>query len=183
MWLEIEALTPVHVGTGELLGPLEYAISGSQVGVVDLGRLFRRDPARAETIGQQLAGTSPTALRSLSLERLLTAKELTDEVLWRYRLPGSEATLAALAGARTQENELRPTMKTPDGRAYLPGTAIKGALRTALIFAWSAASPEWARGLLNLRDHRAANSQAQSVLYSAAYKDPNHDVLRALMIV
>jgi len=182
MWLEIEALTPVDIGTGDLLGPLEYAISGSRVGVADLGRLFRRDPARAEAIGQQLAGTSPAALRSLSLERLLTPKELADEAIWRYRLSGSEETLAALARARTQEHELRLAMKTPDGRAYLPGTAIKGALRTALIFAWSAASPDWARGLLNLRDHRAANSQAQSVFYSPGQRDPNHDVLRALMI-
>lgn len=181
MWLEIEALTPVHVGTGELIGPLEYAISESQVGVVDLGRLFRRDPARAEAIGQQLAGTSPTALRSLSLERLLSAKELAQEALWRYRLPASEATLAALGRARAQEHELRPTMKTPDGRAYLPGTAIKGALRTALIFAWSAASPEWARRFLNQQKPGDANKEVQRMLYGAR-QDPNHDMLRALMI-
>jgi CRISPR-associated protein Csm5 len=142
MWLEIEALTPVHVGTGELLGPLEYAILGSKVGVADLGRLFRRDPGRAEAIGQQLAGTSPSALHSLSMERLLTPQERADEALWRYGLSASEATLAELAKTRSVEHELRPAMKTPDGRAYLPGTAIKGAIRTALIFAGTDANPE-----------------------------------------
>jgi CRISPR type III-A-associated RAMP protein Csm5 len=164
MWLEIEALTPVHVGTGDLLGPLEYAVRGPKVGVADLGRLFRREPARAEAIGQQLAGTSPSALRSLSLESLLTPKELADEALWRYCRQASDATLAELGRARTLEHELRPAMKTPDGRAYLPGTAIKGALRTALIFAWSEASPEWARRFLGQQRPGDANKNVQRVL-------------------
>ena len=181
MWLEIEALTPVHVGTGDLLGPLDYALRGATVGVADLGRLFRRDPARAEAIGQQLASTSPYALRSLSLERLLTSKEIADETLWRYGLPASEATLAELGKARTVEHELRPATKTPDGRAYIPGTAIKGALRTALIFAWSAASPEWARRIMRQERPADANREVQRVLYGAR-PDPNHDLLRTLMI-
>jgi CRISPR-associated protein Csm5 len=181
MWLEIETLTPVHLGTGDVLGPLDYALREATVGVADLGRLFRRDPARAEAIGQQLAGASPSALRNLGLERLLTPKELADETLWRYGLPASDATLAELGKARSMEHELRPATKTPDGRAYLPGTAIKGALRTALIFAWSAASPEWARRLLRQGKPAEANREVQSVLYGAR-PDPNHDLLRALMI-
>jgi CRISPR type III-A-associated RAMP protein Csm5 len=167
MWLEIEALTPVHVGTGDLLGPLDYAVRGAAVGVADLGRLFRRDPARAEAIGQQLASTSPSALRSLTLEKLLTSKELADEALWRYCLSASDVTLAELGKARSVEHELRPAMKRPDDLAYLPGSAIKGALRTALLFAWSAASPEWARRILRQERPAEANREVQRVLYGA----------------
>jgi CRISPR-associated protein Csm5 len=182
MWLEIEVLTPVHVGTGELLSPLEYTVNGQQVRIADLGRLFRRNPVRAEVIGQRLAATGPAALRAMTLETLLTGRELADEGLWRYRVTGSDATLAALAGARGKEHELRQACKTPDGRAYLPGTAIKGALRTALIFAWSAATPEWARQFLE-RELKAgaANGTVQRVLYGAR-QDPNHDLLRVLAV-
>lgn len=182
MWLEIETLTPVHVGTGELFGPLDYAIGDGRVGVADLGRLFRQHPERADAIGQRLADTTPAGLRSLSLEQLLARTELADEGLWRYRLPASEETLAALERARMQEHELRPVTKTPDVRAYLPGTAIKGAIRTALIYAGTTASPEWAKQYLDqsLRPG-PANGRAQQVLYGAK-QDPNHDLLRALMI-
>lgn len=182
MWLEIEVLTPVHVGTGELLSPLEYTVNGQQLRVADLGRLFRKDPARAEAIGQRLAAASPAALRTMTLDTLLTRQELANEGLWRYRLPGSGGTLAALAGARGREHELRLASKTPDGRVYLPGTAIKGAFRTALIFAWSAASPEWARQFIE-RELKAgaANGTVQRVLYGAR-QDPNHDLLRVLAV-
>lgn len=182
MWLDIEVLTPVHVGTGELLSPLEYTANGQEVRIADLGRLFRRDPARAEVIGQKLAASSPAQLRGMTVDGLLTRQELADDALWRYRLSGSAATLAAVAGARGKEHELRLASKTPDGRVYLPGTAIKGAFRTALIFAWSAASPEWARQFLE-RELKAgaANGTVQRVLYGAR-QDPNHDLLRALVV-
>lgn len=181
MWLEIDVLTPVHVGTGELLSSLEYSVNGRQIRVADLGRLFRQEPARAEAIGQRLAAANPAALRGMTLDSLLTRQELANESLWRYRLPGSDVTLAALAGARGREHEVRLASKTPDGRAYLPGTAIKGAFRTALIFAWSAASPEWARRLLEQPNPGVANKEVQQVLYGAR-RDPNHDLLRALAV-
>ncbi len=181
MWLEIEVLTPVHVGTGELLSPLEYSLSGGEVRVADLGRLFRRDPARAEAIGQRLAAATHSELRGMALADLLNRQELTDEGLWRYRVSAANGVAVALAGARGREHELRLVVKTLDGLPYLPGTAVKGAIRTALIFAWSADNQEWARGFLSQPNPGLANREVQRVLHGRQ-PDPNHDVLRALMI-
>lgn len=179
MRIDIEVLSPVHVGTGETAGPLEYLVDGD-FRLVDLSHLFARNPTRAEAIGQRLAAASPSALHIMRLEELLTGEELADPALWRYRIAGDPASLHALRTASGPNREVRLAIKRSDGLAYLPGTAIKGALRTALIYAWSAGDSAWARQFLSVRP-REGHASIQAILFGAR-RDPTHDVLRAVVV-
>jgi len=97
---------------------------------------------------------------------------VSDNGLFRYVLRGAPRSSAAGASVREQLKDLYD-------RPYLPGTSLKGALRTAL--AWVG----W--GELGLRPDRrelvpnprfAARNYERRILG----RDPNHDLLRALHV-
>ena len=174
MIARVELLSDVHIGTGtELMRDVDWVAPGDRyVYFADSDRLLEEVFARAEADGKEmrevarvLAGSTLTSLYR-DLHWLTPADFGEKHPLFRYRLSGSPATVA-----------IREQIKDVFGRPYLPGSSLKGALRTVLA---TAAAEEVKPDLNRLEYNRSwAGQPVERQLFGS---DPNHDLLRALQV-
>jgi CRISPR-associated protein Csm5 len=132
MKYSVTALTPLLVGDGRELAPIDYMVWKDQVNVLDQARIFRL-LARGPRLDGYLA-------------QLRKATKL-DFASWggfaqnfsQRRIPFEDAQSTAIWNAAPSEVLFIPTFAANYRGAYLPASALKGALRTGLVFSrWSA---------------------------------------------
>lgn len=174
MTYKLTALTPLLVGDGRELSPIDYMVWKDQVNVLDQPRIFKL-LAR----GPRLEGY---------LMQLRKATKL-DFASWggfaqnfsQRRIPFENSGASAVWNTAPPESLFIPTFATNYHGAYLPASALKGALRTGLVFSrWSAATMERVASSLEgdrvpRRTAEAAESQAgasQTKIISAADSKP-----------
>ncbi len=124
MKYEIEVISPVHIGSGGAISPIEYVVEDNFYRA-DMDRIFEDE--RFDT-NRFIEGAKGGALY---LGRF--ASELAKEHV-RYALDISHSTktnLQGLIGSRS--STVREFIKTKDD-AYIPGSSIKGAIRTAILW-------------------------------------------------
>lgn len=164
--VEVSTLTPLHIGTGvELLNEYDYVIRDGKTWRINHGALLEaqdvEDPRQLDLISQ-----TPPA-------QLLKPGDFTPQSpFFRYVMAG--APRASGTGA-----VLREQIKDVYDRPYLPGSSLKGALRTAL------ASTLWkqANRSLNLNDLGfSSRFAAQRYERELLGRSPNYDLLRALHV-
>lgn len=168
----IELLSPLHIGTGtSLLEGIDWIQSGDWVYVADQNRLLEAVLERAQSEGKDEAAVIQT-ITGLKLSDLRHAGWLThndlraDSSLFRYRLRGRPAM-----------NQIAEQIKDVYGQPYLPGSSLKGALRTVL--AVTGASQIKAD---LTRAGRSRSWAAQPIERDIFGRDPNRDLLRALQV-
>jgi len=127
---QLTPLTPIHVGTGDTLEPFEYVVAGDTLyrfAMDDfLLALDREDQARFVEVVEQ----SVPATRRFVAEHVGAAVEVV-----RYTADVSPAARALYDGR--MEGLGHPEVHTcicTEDRAYVPGSSLKGALRTALLY-------------------------------------------------
>ncbi len=126
MKYRLTCLTPTLVGDGQKLAPIDYMVWKDHVNVLDQKRIFR-----LLAKGPRLDGY---------LSQLKKAEKL-DFASWggfaqNYagrRIPFEHASSAQYWEKTRAENLFIPTFSTGPSGPYLPGTAIKGALRTGVV--------------------------------------------------
>jgi CRISPR-associated protein Csm5 len=132
--LELEAISPVHVGTGETYPAYAYVpdFEKEEVHLLDPGVLLLALPEARRRQYLEKVAQGPKAAQEV-LRYLYQEGQLPQEAVVRT-LPASTAFLKAIQEA-TQEAllEYRPLPYSPLG-PYLPGSSVKGALRTAWLF-------------------------------------------------
>lgn len=178
----INVLSPVHVGTGETLTPLEF-ITGDRFAVFDTYAFFTARPERAEEFTARLSGTSASQLGTLRLNSLLRDEEASNRDYWAYSALLAGPVKAALGQDRL--GEVRRAIKTPDGRPYIPATSIKGAIRTALAYFEYSKHEDQLQDLIaqRVRDEKDRHQTLQRQIFLALQgKEATHDYLRALSI-
>ncbi len=136
MRYRLTCLSPLLVGDGETLSPIDYMVWKDQVNVLDQRRIFR-----LLAKGPRLDGY---------LMQLKKAEKL-DFASWggfaqNYagrRIPFENPAMTGYWNAARPESLHIPTFVTSTaGGPYLPGSAIKGALRTGMLFrAWTTNAP------------------------------------------
>jgi CRISPR-associated protein Csm5 len=136
MKYKVTALTPFLVGDGQQLAPIDYMVWKDQVNVLDQKRIFKL-LAR----GPRLDGY---------LVQLRKADKL-DFASWggfaqnfsERRIPFEHAASAGIWDKTPADQLFIPTFASSHLGQYLPGSALKGALRTGLVFTrWSASTME-----------------------------------------
>jgi CRISPR-associated protein Csm5 len=135
MRYRITCLTPTLVGDGRKLSPIDYMVWKDHVNVLDQWRIFR-----LLAKGPRLEGY---------LAQLKKAEKL-DFASWGgfaqnfagRRIPFENAAYSNYWNRAMGESLHIPTFASGASGAYLPGTAIKGALRTGMVFA------NWRDGML-----------------------------------
>ncbi|HXE64690.1 MAG TPA: type III-A CRISPR-associated RAMP protein Csm5 [Bryobacteraceae bacterium] len=140
MRYRVTTLTPTLVGDGTKLAPIDYMVWRDQVNVLDQNRIFRL-LAR----GPRLEGY---------LTQLRTATKL-DFASWGgfaqnfagRRIPFEDATCTPHWNSAPVESLHIPAFASDAAGPFLPGAAIKGALRTAAVFAH--AKPNAIRDIAN----------------------------------
>jgi CRISPR-associated protein Csm5 len=135
---KIETLSPVHIGTGEQLTALEYHIverpgdEEKQFALPDLSRLFAAKPKEAELFGRKLAGVAAESLAQKSLKDFLSVLLLNNPAYHCYTLPFLEDAATYLMNEQQRgQGQVRVATRTPAYEAYIPGSSLKGAFRTA----------------------------------------------------
>lgn len=161
----ISALTPVHIGTGtELVQGFDFEVVDGETVVLDQDRIWETALLPAEEEG----GLNLQLLRRPPAELVRSEDLKPGSDLVRYRMPG-----------RPHGERIREQIKDAFGRPYIPGSSLKGAIRTALL--WAMVKEGRARVELDrLGDRR--EWAAQPLERAAFGRDFNHDLLRALRI-
>lgn len=157
----VTALTPLLVGDGRALSPIDYMVWKDQVNVLDQPTIFK--------------SLRNSRLFDTYLGELRTAKKL-DFARWggyaqqerfsRRRIPFENSDSTAVWNAAPPESLFIPTFASDYRGAYLPASSVKGALRTGLIFSrWSAATIDRLAGSLegDRLPRRAAEAAEASV--------------------
>jgi CRISPR-associated protein Csm5 len=129
-------LTPLLVGSGHKLSPIDYMVWKDQVNVLDQRRIFR-----LLAKGPRLEGYLTQLKKADKLDFASWggfAQNFADR-----RVPFEHPSAAKYWEQARGESMQIPTFNAGLDGPYVPGSAIKGALRTGLLFSrWSAgASP------------------------------------------
>ncbi len=134
MKYKVTALTPLLVGDGRELSPIDYMVWKDQVNVLDQPRIFKL-LARGPRLDGYLA-------------QLRKATKL-DFASWggfaqnfsQRRIPFEHPDSTAIWNAASAESLFIPTFAANHRGAYLPASALKGALRTGFVYSrWSAST-------------------------------------------
>ena len=181
MRYEIEVISPVHIGSGGTISPIEYVVEDNFYRA-DMDRLFEDERFDTEGfIEDAKAG-------AFYLGRFApgVAKEHV-----RYALDISESArtnLQQLIGRLSRSSEVREHIKTKE-EAYIPGSSVKGAIRTAILW-WvlknDADRFDRAKKHLNSLvrsrgrvDKKRVDDEIEKLVFGA---DPTEDILKALQV-
>lgn len=118
MKYEIEVISPVHIGSGDTISPIEYVV-GDKFYRADMDRLFEDE--RFDTEGF-IEDAKAGALYLGAFNSELAKGHV------RYTLDISQSTRTSL-----RSSEVREHIKTKDD-VYIPGSSIKGAIRTVILW-------------------------------------------------
>lgn len=168
--LTIEVLSPVHIGTGtELQVGLDCVVHGGKTWVINVDELWEQTLDEDGIFSYDLSTVG-------DLGQWLRSEDYTpDSPLFHYVMPG-----------QPRGNKLREQIKDAWRQPYLPGSSVKGALRTLL--AWGERTVKVNKGhplaqavrldTLGNRREWAAQRIEQDIFGG----DPNHSWLRALQV-
>ncbi|MBE7557387.1 MAG: type III-A CRISPR-associated RAMP protein Csm5 [Anaerolineales bacterium] len=162
----VTPLTPLHVGSGTLLlKDYDFAVQGNATWRINEDALLEAQNVDDTRLAETLARTPPAQLLKPADFRL-------DSPYFRYRLVGKPRAMDA--GAQLQEQ-----LKTARDEVFLPGSSLKGAIRTAL--AWHGWTEKGLKpDVRDLeRNRKFAGQRLEREIFGA---DPNHDLLRALQV-
>jgi CRISPR-associated protein Csm5 len=134
----LTVLTPLLAGDGQKMSPIDYMVWKDQVNVLDQRRIF------------QLLAKGPRL--DTYLNQIRKAEKL-DFASWggyaqnyaSRRIPFEHPSAAQYYARTSPEHLFIPTFAvTPGGGIYVPGSALKGPLRTALLME-KASAGQWAQ--------------------------------------
>lgn len=129
--MTIQILSPVHIGSGQDIDPLEYVVKDGIFYRLNLPAfLSQMDGSLRAEFNRKVADSNPVVLR---------------EFIYRYIDPERYCCFRADAGAF--EEKYRQNLKNPNTKleitlmtrapgnwqAYIPGSSVKGAVRTAIV--------------------------------------------------
>lgn len=186
-----QTLSPLHVGSGERMrGGLDFIEHDGGLWIASQARLVEALVGEAVEGGMELA-RAVQAITGKTLDQLRQAGWLRDEHfdlekgLFRYCLEGGTSTTG-------KRGELHVQIKDVYGRPYLPGSSVKGALRSVLLRHLSATDPHRpeierrrTRGLRRFRGKTAARRMERRHFMPASPprgKEPNYDLWRAFRV-
>ena len=127
---QLTPLTPIHIGTGESLEPFEYVVAGSTLYRFTLDefmlKLTEEDQAQfVEVVAHSIPATrrfvSQHVGQAVEAARFSTTVSAAARALYDGRMEG------------LAHPEVSACVRTGD-QPYIPGSSLKGALRTALLY-------------------------------------------------
>lgn len=118
--LILETLSPIHIGSGEKYSSSEFFNNS--------GRIFRLDPNKIYSILNQKD-------KDIFLDYLENPNFRLEDFLKGKDIPISELKLYSLKHNGSAPNEITEHIKT-GFNGYVPGSSLKGAIRTAILIAF-----------------------------------------------
>ena len=163
---QLKTITPVHIGTGETLNQIDGYYNNGWWYRVDLDAVLK-------------------AMPESELNRLTIAMGQRN-FQWRRYLPKNHTSTAYTLRCPEDpgETEIREAIKDAFGRPMIPGSSIKGAIRTALLWDFIRDDNTEAQNQLKVQLQRSPNRSwaGQSIEKAVFGKDPNHDLMRVVQV-
>ena len=169
----ISTITPVHIGSGNLLQNntdfvVERDDEDSYIHIIDDKKIF------------DLIGKENLNAWLLSIEK----KQDTFEFVKRYSSNVSyddisKHLITSFARNINQNATLKETMRNGAGKPYIPGSSIKGAIRTAVL---TSLADRMEMDTLESEVFRGYNLSAKPIESFLFGNDPNSDIFRFLRI-
>lgn len=173
---QLQTLTPVHIGSGETLNQIDGCYADGRWYHIDLERVLAHPSTDLNAL------TSEMSQRQFRWQRYLSHRNIEP----------SEVSDYSLLCPQSPENvEIREAIKTVGNRPYIPGSSLKGALRTALLGEILSVNDDvYQKSRAHIetlidqgpRENPRREKPAQHIEQLALGKDPNHDLLRALQV-
>jgi CRISPR type III-A-associated RAMP protein Csm5 len=168
--VKIKTLTPVHIGSGrELTRDIEFLKMGEEIGIVDEKKVL-------SIIGEENIPLWVSMIENQKplLEYLLDRKpNLKVEEMSSRHMPLFSNNFNRI---KTLKEQLIDGM----GHPLIPGSSLKGAIRTAIFnILVNKLGKNWREDELTLRYGKFSDKNIQSQIFG---NDPNHDFMRFLKI-
>ncbi len=162
----LQTLTPVHIGAGEELRlGFDFVIHNGRTWRLDVDAVLE---AKWEQMGLDRPGQSRYPLPG----QVLSPQDFNNPAFFRYVVRGIPYSFK-------NDARLQACIKDPWDRPYIPGSSLKGAIRTALAWTgWDEAHIRLSRDAIG-HSRNWAGRPLERKLFG---KDPNHDLLRALQV-
>ncbi len=173
---QLQVITPVHIGTGEALNHIDGYYANGKWYQIDLEKVLAHPTTDLNAL------TTEMAQRDFRWQRYLQAHNIDPADVSVYSLPCRQSP---------ETVEIREALKTVDKRPYIPGSTLKGAIRTALFGEiLNESDPVYDESLRQIetliqqgpRGNPRREQPARRIEALAFGKDPNHDLLRALQV-
>lgn len=197
MKLKLKTLTPVHVSTGKDLEPFDYLVSNEEVYRISLEKaleviseevpdaheqfsdwlddnLFKHDNQK-NAQNQQANRVQSKIRREINFE-FFCRKHLNKPALVHKLLKSAVIYKMPLPLGMANNSQINEQIKSPDNLPYIPGSSIKGAVRTALAAnAWLKLNPDERRRIT--RDTKANMKEFKPKKY---YAGKDEDLMKLL---
>lgn len=224
--LQLKCLTPVHIGSGDKLNKNEYVFDKKKGIIYFLQQnkwlkfLHEFEGEKQETalsgdvikgfeaLAQVFGDKTKDFLQEYKKFIVNNGNSKNPQPLYQWCMDNAikMSDVAKCACSKTyihsdknDLNDMMPFMRQADGRIYLPGSSIKGAIRTALLYKLVKTAPQhgqWQRSLQNIRCSAKkeyadlAKKIEKAIFYRyTGFKDENRiitdaraDVMRGLRI-
>jgi len=179
MKYELEVISPVHIGSGGTISPIEYVVEDNFYRV-DMDGLFEDD-------GFDTEGFIEDAKAGAFYIGRFDSKHAKEHV--RYALDISQSARTKLQELiDSRSSEVREHIKTNDF-VYIPGSSIKGAIRTAILWGVLKNDPDkfnrakrHLENLIRSNDRVDKKRVADRIEKEVFGRDPTHDLLKALQV-
>lgn len=173
-------LTPLHIGSGrELQFNTDYLYFGLQkaIGVIEPEKLL------------QLIGPENIDTWVGYINQRKGVDEYIRNVLKKNAAPEQfSSRLIAMRGTPVNQQNVKEQLHNGTGRPYVPGSSIKGALRTALLTILIAENPDFVKEFENLTIEKRRGKDVITEFKDSAItrnyigQNPNHDFMRLLRV-
>jgi len=162
--LKITTLSPLHIGDGnELRQGFDFMVQGNKTYRLNENAVLEKKHDKLKP--------SPQGVYPLP-GNLLVEQDYSNPEFFRYILPG-------IPRSRRADARLKTCTKDVYDRPYIPGSSLKGALRTALAWTgWQEVNPQLDRSAIG-RNRFGAGQTLERRIFG---DNPNHDLLRALQV-
>lgn len=175
---KLETITPIHIGSGETMNQIDGYYANGKWNRIDLDKVLTHPDTDINAL------TSEMSQRDFRWSDYFT----------RNNMNGVEfSTYSLLCSQNPEITEIREAIKSVGNLPYIPGSSIKGAIRTALLSdlinseeneqLYNDSSEHLNREIGRGRpQRRRLEFPARQIENLAFGKDPNHDLLRALQV-
>jgi CRISPR-associated protein Csm5 len=179
------ALTPIHIGSGETIAPEDYLIQGD--------RLIRFNPhavLRDMSVGERRAYEQRLERNDFQAAQEILRKACNVKKHARYTAAlggvarGELTDLIARPNRRCEVHfEVHLLQRNPyDGSVVLPGSSLKGAIRTAVINACAQRDPRVLEAVRQPQDRKRKWRVLEEESLGFRMKDTQSDPLRLLKV-
>lgn len=131
---ELTCISPIHIGNGQVLKPYEYLFAkGRQPRAYFLDhakwmRFLLHHNLIDDYAGQVLK------VKNLKLYSWLQSKQLGSPLSLISQISSDSAPVYFVRDSQKYVNDIVRQVKTPAGMPYIPGSSLKGAIRSAILF-------------------------------------------------